>query len=114
MATPKTAPISRLVLVAEAAIPERSGRTTVSGVDVTGTRAMPNPIPAMGSTQPRVAKSTWGPRTCAGEPGCPPAASTQPIVMGIRGPDRAPPRGPVRAEAMISPAAMGMKSTAVW
>ena len=32
IATPVTAPISRLVLVAEAAIPERSGTTTLSTV----------------------------------------------------------------------------------
>ena len=61
MATPKTAPISRLVLVADAAMPERSGGTTVSGVEVTGTRAMPKPMPAMGSTQPSVPKPTVGP-----------------------------------------------------
>jgi hypothetical protein len=61
MATPKTAPISRLVLVADAAMPERSGGTTVSGVEVTGTSMMPNPMPAMGRTQPRVEKVDVGP-----------------------------------------------------
>ena len=45
IATPKTAPISRLVLVAEAAMPDRSGGTTVSGTDVTGTSSMPMPMP---------------------------------------------------------------------
>ena len=35
-ATPNTAPISELVLVTEAAMPECSGATTDSGVDVTG------------------------------------------------------------------------------
>ena len=61
MATPKTAPISLLVLVAEAAIPERSGRTTVRGTEVTGTSTIPIPMPAIGSTQPSVPRSTWGP-----------------------------------------------------
>ena len=43
----------------------------------------------------------------------PPPASRQPIVIGTIGPIRAT-QGPVRAEAMISPAAIGRKSTAVW
>ena len=111
-ATPKTAPISRLVLVADAAMPERSGRTTVRGVDVTGTSAIPNPMPAMGNTHPSVEKSTWGPSTALVHK-MPAAASTQPMVIGIRGPTLAT-HGPVNAEATMSPAAIGMKSTAVW
>ena len=43
----------------------------------------------------------------------PAPASTQPTVMGIRGPARAT-QGPVRTEATIKPAAIGMKSSAVW
>ena len=46
-----TAPISRLVLVAEAAIPERSGTTALSTVAVTGTTVMPMPMPASASAR---------------------------------------------------------------
>ena len=112
MATPNTAPISRLVLVADAAMPERSGGTTVRGTDVTGTSSMPMPMPASGSTQPRVPKSTVGESTALATR-MPPPASRHPMAMGQRGPIRAT-SGPVSAEAMISPAAIGRKSTAVW
>ena len=46
MATPVTAPISRLVLVAEAAMPERSGGTADSTAEVIGTTVVPMPMPA--------------------------------------------------------------------
>ena len=45
-ATPVTAPISRLVLAAEAAMPDRSGGTASSTAEVTGTTVMPMPMPA--------------------------------------------------------------------
>ena len=112
MATPNTAPISRLVLVAEAAMPDRSGGTTVSGTDVTGTSNMPMPMPASGRTQPSVPKSTVGESTALATR-MPPPARRQPIVIGQRGPMRAT-NGPVSADAMISPTAIGRKSTAVW
>jgi hypothetical protein len=48
-ATPRTAPISRLVLVAEAAIPERSGGTADSAAEVTGTMVAPIPMPVRAS-----------------------------------------------------------------
>jgi len=48
-ATPRTAPISRLVLVAEAAIPERSGGTADSAAVVTGTMVAPIPMPVRAS-----------------------------------------------------------------
>ncbi len=48
-ATPVTAPISRLVLVADAAMPERSGGTTVRTDDVMGTTVMPMPSPVRAS-----------------------------------------------------------------
>ena len=44
-ATPVTAPTSRLVLVNEAAMPERSGGTADSAEDVMGTTVAPIPIP---------------------------------------------------------------------
>ena len=43
---PATAPISRLVLAAEAAMPDRSGGTASSTAAVTGTTVMPMPTPA--------------------------------------------------------------------
>ncbi len=42
-ATPMTAPTSRLVLVAEAAIPDRSGGTADSAAEVIGTTVLPTP-----------------------------------------------------------------------
>ena len=67
MATPNTAPISLLVLVAEAAIPERSGGTTVRGTEVTGTSSMPMPIPAMREHPAERRELDSGPENGAGE-----------------------------------------------
>src|ERR1700722_4599397 len=53
-ATPVTAPISRLVLVAEAAIPDRSGGTADSADDVIGTTVAPMPIPVSPSAEASV------------------------------------------------------------
>ena len=47
---PATVPISRLVLVADAAMPERSGGTAESTDEVTGTTVVPKPMPASAST----------------------------------------------------------------
>src|SRR5215472_16184065 len=44
-ATPLTAPISRLVFVADAAMPDRSGGTDDKAEDVAGTTVLPTPIP---------------------------------------------------------------------
>ena len=49
IATPVTAPISRLVLVADAAMPERSAGTAESTEEVIGTTVVPMPIPASAS-----------------------------------------------------------------
>jgi len=46
IATAVTAPISRLVLVADAAMPERSAGTAESTEEVTGTTVVPMPMPA--------------------------------------------------------------------
>ena len=43
---PATAPISLLVLAADAAMPDRSGGTASSTAAVTGTTVMPMPTPA--------------------------------------------------------------------
>ena len=52
MATPATAPSSRLVLLVEAAMPECSAGTLVRADDVTGTMTIPKPMPATpGSTR---------------------------------------------------------------
>ena len=82
------------------------------GTDVTGTNSIPIPMPANGSTQPKVPKSTVGESTVLATK-MPPPASRHPIVIGQRGPIRAT-NGPVSAEARINPAAIGRKSTAVW
>jgi hypothetical protein len=49
IATPVTAPISRLVLAADAAIPDRSAGTAFSTDVVTGTTVTPIPIPTRAS-----------------------------------------------------------------
>jgi hypothetical protein len=46
MATPVTAPISRLVLTAQAAMQDRSGGTADSTAEVIGTTVVPMPTPA--------------------------------------------------------------------
>src|SRR5215471_360716 len=48
-ATPVTAPISRLVFVADAAMPDRSGGTADSADDVAGTTVLPTPMPLSAS-----------------------------------------------------------------
>ena len=48
-ATPVTAPISRLVLLADAAMPERSAGTADSTEEVIGTTVVPMPMPASAS-----------------------------------------------------------------
>ena len=52
IATPVTAPISRLVLVAEAAMPDRSAGTAVSTDEVTGTTVVPMPMLARRARRP--------------------------------------------------------------
>jgi hypothetical protein len=54
-ATPTTAPISRLVLAADAAIPERSGGMADSAEAVIGTTVAPIPMPVSAS-----AAASWG------------------------------------------------------
>ena len=80
-------------------------------MEVTGTIAMPNPTPAMGSVQPMVDKPELGVRTTSVRM-IPIPASAQPTVIGSLGPDRATQR-PVRSEAMTIAAAIGAKSSAV-
>src|SRR5215472_3195772 len=57
IATPATAPTSRLVFVAAAAMPERSGGTTASTDEVIGTTQDPMPIPVTASA---AASGTYG------------------------------------------------------
>jgi len=59
-ATPSTAPISRLVLAADAAIPERSGGTADSAAEVIGTTVAPIPMPVTASAAASCAKRGLG------------------------------------------------------
>ena len=88
-------------------MPERSGGTTVSGTDVTGTRSIPMPTPAMGSTQPSVPNPTWGPSTALASR-IPPPASRHPTTIGQRAPSRAT-KGPVSAEDEDQPGRHGQE-----
>ncbi len=111
IATPKTAPSSRLVFVAEAAIPECSRGIELNTVVVTGTSAMPKPMPAIGSDQPSWPNPTFGPsrRSTVTSPAAP---SRHPVTMGARGPLRAT-QNPVPTEAAIIRIVIGTKSSAV-
>src|ERR1700730_512163 len=111
IATPNTAPGSRLVLVAEAARPECSGGIASSTALVTGTSAIPKPAPAIASDQLSCEKPTLGPTTESTIRIQPPPI-TQPIVIGHRGPARATPT-PLTADAAIITTVIGTKSAAV-
>src|ERR1700735_195389 len=85
MATPATAPSSRLVLVADAAMPECSPGTEDRADEVTGTMAMPNPIPAMASVQPTADKPACG-EILKSVSKMPTPAIQQPLAMEDFGP----------------------------
>ena len=110
IATPATAPSSRLVLTAEEAIPEFAAGRLESAVAFTGTMTMPKPIPARPIVQPSVDTSTPGPMA-AYVRSTPDPARRQPTVMGIREPIR-PTQRPVKSDATTMPPSKGRKSSA--
>ena len=61
IATPATAPSSRLVLTADEAMPEFAAGRLESAVAFTGTMTMPKPMPASPIVQPECQTPTWGP-----------------------------------------------------
>src|SRR5664280_652987 len=112
MATPATAPSSRLVLVIDAAIPEYSGGRLVSAVEVTGTTRMPKPIPARHIVEPTVVRPAVGVMKELVRK-TPAAATRQPTIMGSRDPT-APTQRPVKSDAATMPPSNGKKSWANW
>ena len=111
-ATPATAPSSRLVLVADAAMPECWAGRAERAVEVTGTIAIPNPAPAIGSVQPRVDRPELGVRTTSVKMMPMPCEHTADSHRQSSGLTRATQR-PANSEAMIIAAAIGTKSSAV-
>src|SRR5258708_31688706 len=73
IATPMTAPTSRLVLVVEAAMPERSGGTAASTEEVIGTTQVPMPMPVSARAPARGRDGGAGPPPGGAAGGAPPA-----------------------------------------
>ena len=110
-ATPATAPSSRLVLTAEAAIPDRAAGTTPSTEDVTATMTTPSPAPTKTRDQPNSPTPELA-FSRALVTRIPTPAHTQPAAIGMPGPARATQR-PLNADARIMTAAIGRKSRAM-
>ena len=91
-------------------MPECSPGTEDRADEVTGTMAMPNPIPAMASVQPTADKPACG-EILKSVSKMPTPAITQPMAMGYLAPQAATHR-PVSNEAMTMPAVKGRKSRA--
>src|SRR5262245_10575720 len=112
IATPITAPTSRLVFVVDAAMPDRSGGTTASTDEVIGTTQAPMPIPVSASA---AVSGTYG--------GCglltslvhssPPANAAQPPTIDQRTPTD-PVHRPASNEATIIRMVIGRKTIAIW
>ncbi len=110
-ATPTTEPSSRLVVVADAAIPECAGGITARATDVIGTTAMPNPKPARVSATASETKWIWPCRARSAN-STPAPAARQPTAMGTRGP-ALPTHLPASTEDRIIATAIGTKSSAM-
>src|SRR5215470_13693996 len=101
IATPVTAPISRLVFVADAAMPERSGGTAVSAEDVTGTTVVPTPTPTRTRDRASGAYEGFGLRVAVVS-SSPALNSRQPSRIDVPGPAAVVQRPASSAEAIIS------------
>src|SRR6185437_10706343 len=99
IATPITAPTSRLVLVVDAAMPERSGGTTASTDEVIGTTHAPMPMPVSASA---AASGRYGGRGLITPlvQSKPPANAAQPPTIDQRTPTE-PVHRPASSEATI-------------
>ena len=91
-------------------MPECSAGTLLRDKEVTGTMAIPKPMPAMASVQPTDQIPDVGEMATSVRM-IPIAATTQPMVIGVRFPTRATHR-PVSNEASTIATVMGMKSRA--
>ena len=85
IATARTPPSWRLVLMVDAAIPDRSAGTIESTAAVTATSASPSPNPTTASAAASGPTETSG-ASSALTPSMPPPASRHPPHMGRRGP----------------------------
>ena len=112
VATPSTAPISRLVLAADAAIPERSGGTADSAAEVIGTTVAPTPMPVTASAAASCAKRGLGLMVTAVSSR--PAPNTaQPVTTDQRDPAVTVHR-PASTEVRVISAVIGRKISAIW
>ncbi len=108
--TPTTAPIWRLVFVAEAAMPECAAGTWPSTAAVSGTTAMPKPTPATASTTASTLNDGCALNACRASR-MPIAATTQPTIIGTREPARATHR-PVSTDPTTIATAIGVNTAA--
>src|ERR1039458_2165312 len=112
IATPVTAPISRLVFVADAAMPDRSGGTADSAAEVIGTTVAPMPMPVRPSAAASGVYAGCGlsVRVVSSRPA---PNSRQPAKIDQRGPAIAAQR-PASSEEIIISAGIGdRKSTSL-
>src|SRR5215469_16118823 len=111
IATPMTAPTSRLVFVADAAMPERSGGTTASTDEVMGTTQEPMPMPVRASADASGRYDGLGLITALVQNN-PPAKATQPPMIEPRISKMLVHR-PARSDAAIINTVMGRKTSAI-
>jgi len=112
IATPVTAPISRLVFVAEAAMPDRSGGTADSADEVIGTTVVPTPRPV--SARARASGAYGGLGLRVREVSSSPALNNrQPAKIDQRGPAALVQR-PASKDAAIIKVVIGRNTRAIW
>src|SRR5258708_29350536 len=112
IATPVTAPISRLVFVADAAMPERSGGTALSAEEVTGTTVVPTPTPTRTRARASGAYEGFG-LSVTVVSSSPALNSRQPIKIDGPGPAAVVQR-PASSEARITRTVLGGEAGAVF
>src|SRR5215472_2692105 len=111
IATPMTAPTSRLVFVVDAAMPERSGGTTASTDEVMGTTQEPMPIPVSASADASGRYDGLGLITALVHSN-PPAKATQPPIIEPRMSKMLVHR-PASSDAAIIRMVIGRKTSAI-
>src|SRR5690348_14393452 len=105
-------PTSRLVLVVDAAMPERSGGTAASTEDVIGTTQVPIPIPVSARAAASHRYGGLGLSTALVH-NRPPANAAQPATIDQRTPIT-PVQRPASSDATIIRTVMGTKTLAIW
>src|SRR5262249_34309892 len=112
IATPITAPTSRLVFVVDAAMPERRGGTTASTDDLIGTTQGPMPIPVSARAAASGRYGGLGLITALVH-SRPPENAAQPPTIDHRMPTD-PVHRPASNDAAIIKIVIGRKIMAIW